>query len=67
MALAGPVSELIGLTPTFLLAGLAPPVLAAIAILAWRLPADELAHPLDSGGEPAVAGALSDEDQLDPV
>ncbi|MGK5170094.1 MFS transporter [Geodermatophilus sp. CPCC 205761] len=47
MALAGPVSELIGLTATFLVAGLVPPVLAAIAVLAARLPADELAHPLD--------------------
>ncbi|MGK5114008.1 MFS transporter [Geodermatophilus sp. CPCC 205506] len=47
MALAGPVSELIELTATFLVAGLVPPVLAAIAVLAARLPADELAHPLD--------------------
>ena len=54
MALAGPVSELIGLTPTFLLAGLGPPVLAAIAIVAWRLPADEIAHPLTIGDEPDV-------------
>jgi MFS family permease len=62
MALAGPVSELIGLTPTFLLAGLAPPVLGALVILVWRLPADELAHPLDHEGEPvpdeAPAGEL---------
>jgi predicted MFS family arabinose efflux permease len=47
MALAGPVSELIGRTATFLVGGLAPPVLAVIAILAARLPADEIAHPLD--------------------
>jgi predicted MFS family arabinose efflux permease len=47
MALAGPVSELVGLTGTFLLAGLVPPVLAVAAVLAWRLPADEIAHPLD--------------------
>ncbi|SFK41188.1 MFS transporter [Geodermatophilus ruber] len=47
MALAGPVSEGIGLTATFLVAGLVPPVLAVVAILAARLPADELAHPLD--------------------
>jgi predicted MFS family arabinose efflux permease len=51
MALAGPVSELIGLTATFLLAGLGPPVLGVIAIIAWRLPADEIAHPLDTGDE----------------
>jgi hypothetical protein len=47
MALAGPVSQTVGLTGTFLLAGLVPPVLALAAVLAWRLPADELAHPLD--------------------
>jgi MFS family permease len=47
MALAGTVSEVIGLTTTFLVAGLAPPVLAVVAIVAARLPADELAHPLD--------------------
>jgi MFS family permease len=47
MALAGTVSEVIGLTTTFLLAGLAPPVMAVVAIVAARLPADESAHPLD--------------------
>jgi MFS family permease len=47
MALAGTVSEVIGLTATFLVAGLAPPLMAAVAIVAARLPADELAHPLD--------------------
>jgi hypothetical protein len=64
MALAGPVSELIGLTPTFLLAGLGPPVLAAIAILAWRLPADEIAHPLDTGDEPDVTEATPELDRV---
>ena len=48
MALAGTVSEVIGLTTTFLLAGLVPPVLAVVAILAARLP-DEIAHPLEPG------------------
>jgi MFS family permease len=47
MALAGTVSEVIGLTATFLIAGLAPPMMAVVAILAARLPADELEHPLD--------------------
>src|SRR3954447_26487847 len=47
MALAGTVSEVVGLTTVFLVAGLAPMVMAAIAIVAARLPADELAHPLD--------------------
>ena len=50
MALAGPASELLGLTAVFLVAGLAPPVLASVAVLAARLPADEIAHPLDDGG-----------------
>jgi predicted MFS family arabinose efflux permease len=54
MALAGPVSGLVGLTGTFLLAGLVPTVLAVAAILVWRLPADELAHPLDLPAEPPV-------------
>jgi hypothetical protein len=47
MALAGPVSELIGLRGTFLLGGLAPTLLAVAAILGARMPADEVAHPLD--------------------
>ncbi|MDT0203037.1 MFS transporter [Nocardioides sp. AE5] len=47
MALAGPVSELIGMQETFLLAGTLPMVIAVIAIVWARLPADEVAHPLD--------------------
>jgi hypothetical protein len=54
MALAGTVSQAVGLTGTFLVAGLAPPVLAVVAILAARLPADELAHPLDGDGPATV-------------
>ena len=46
MALAGPVSELLGLQTTFLIAGLAPVVFAVVALLWARLPQDELAHPL---------------------
>ena len=57
MALAGPVSGMIGLTGTFLLAGLVPPVLAVVAVLAWRLPADELAHPLDRGPDAERVGS----------
>jgi MFS family permease len=65
MALAGTVSEVIGLTTTFLVAGLAPPLMAVVAIVAARLPADELAHPLDvpATAEPAPEG----EQQLDRV
>ena len=59
MALAGPVSGLIGPTATFFVAGLAPPVLAVVALLAARLPADEVAHPLDDRppGGPAAGTA----------
>jgi MFS family permease len=47
MALAGPVSDAIGLENTFLLAGVTPIVFAVVAIVWARLPEDELAHPLD--------------------
>lgn len=46
MAVAGPVADTIGLRNTFLVAGLAPMVIAVIAILWARLPEDELANPL---------------------
>jgi MFS family permease len=46
MALAGPVSDAIGLRTTFLIAGILPGVAAVVATIAARLPADELAHPL---------------------
>jgi predicted MFS family arabinose efflux permease len=46
MALAGPVSDLIGLRTTFYIAGLVPGVVAAVAIVWARMPQDELAHPL---------------------
>ena len=51
MALAGPIGELVGLAPTFLVAGIVPVFLAAGAILIARLPADEIAHPLDAQPE----------------
>jgi hypothetical protein len=49
MAAAGPVSAVIGLETTFILAGLLPVGFAVAAILLARMPADELAHPLDEG------------------
>jgi MFS family permease len=58
MALAGTVGGAIGLTTTFLLAGLLPPVLAAVAIVAARLPDDEIAHPLDAGAGESEAALL---------
>lgn len=47
MALAGPVSEAIGLRNTFLIAGIVPGIVAIVAIIWAKLPQDELAHPLD--------------------
>lgn len=48
MAVAGPVGEAIGLPLTFVLAGVVPVFLGVAALLIWRLPADEIAHPLDT-------------------
>jgi MFS family permease len=58
MAVAGPVGELLGIPMTFVLAGLIPVFLAAAAILGWRLPADEIAHPLDAPADPEETEAL---------
>lgn len=46
MALAGPVSHAIGVTTTFVIAGVAPVVFAVVAVFWARLPEDELANPL---------------------
>lgn len=46
MALAGPVSELIGIRTTFLIAAVVPGVTAVVATVWAKLPADEIAHPL---------------------
>ena len=46
MALAGPVSELLGLRTTFYIAGIVPGVVAVVAIIWAKLPQDEIAHPL---------------------
>ncbi|MET1051990.1 MAG: MFS transporter [Mycetocola sp.] len=47
MAVAGPVGEAIGLAPAFLAAGVIPVILAVATILFFRLPRDEIRHPLD--------------------
>ena len=52
MALAGPVGVAIGNAPVFLVAGLAPVALAVLTIVIFRMPKDELAHPLDQLPEP---------------
>ena len=46
MALAGPVADAIGLRNTFYIAGTVPLVVAVVATVWARLPADEIAHPL---------------------
>ena len=46
MAVAGPVSEAIGLRTTFFIAGVVPVVAAALAIWLAKLPQDEIANPL---------------------
>ncbi|HET7352170.1 MAG TPA: MFS transporter [Marmoricola sp.] len=46
MALAAPVSELLGLRTTFWIAGIVPGIVAVVAIVWARLPQDEVAHPL---------------------
>lgn len=48
MAIAGPVGEAVGIPLVFLVIGVVPVFLAAIALLAWRLPRDEIAHLLDA-------------------
>ena len=48
MALAVPVSHVIGLAGTFVGAGAIPAVLAIVFIVVAKLPADEIAHPLDA-------------------
>jgi MFS family permease len=57
LALAGPVSQAIGIRTTFAIAGIAPGVFAALAIVIWKLPHDELAHPLRDEPEPAPLAA----------
>ncbi len=47
MALAGPLGELVGIPIMFVIAGIAPLVLAALTLLIARLGPDELANPLD--------------------
>ncbi|MEV5052832.1 MFS transporter [Arthrobacter sp. LAR12-1-1.1] len=53
MALAGPAAEVLPLWLIFLVAGTVCPVMAAVAMVVARMPADELAHPLAGGAEEA--------------
>lgn len=54
MALAGPAAEVFPIWAIFLFAGGVCPVLAVIAMIAARMPRDELAHPLDPAPAPAA-------------
>ncbi|BDH55281.1 MFS transporter [Tsukamurella sp. PLM1] len=68
LALAGPVSHLIGLTTTFVLAAILPIPFAAAAILWARMGPDELAHPLgdDDTEDAAEDGAPEDGGTVEP-
>ncbi|MDQ5862050.1 MAG: MFS transporter [Actinomycetota bacterium] len=60
MALAGPAAEVFPIWAIFLFAGGVCPVLAVIAMIAARMPADELAHPLDKPVEVERTTAAGD-------
>ncbi|GGD10102.1 MFS transporter [Nocardioides daphniae] len=47
MALVGPLSDLIGVRETFWISALAPALMCVVFWLWARMPADEVAHPLD--------------------
>ena len=64
MALAGPAGQTVGLPVVFLVAGLAPLLIGAVAIIAARMPRDEIAHPLDTVGEPADSVTVQPEPEL---
>jgi MFS transporter, DHA3 family, tetracycline resistance protein len=46
MAIAGPLSKVVSMQTIFLVSGVAPVVLAAVAFCAARMPRDEIANPL---------------------
>jgi MFS family permease len=56
MALAGPAAEVVPVGLIFLVAGTVCPVMAAVAMIAARMRADEDAHPLEDGRESLDAG-----------
>jgi len=57
MALAGPVAALIGIAPTFAIAGLVSPLLAVATVFLAGMPRDEIAHPLATATATATATA----------
>jgi MFS family permease len=60
MALAGPVSVAIGVRTTFLIAGIVPGIIAVIAIIWAKMPADEIANPLPDDPEQQVEPEVVD-------
>ena len=46
MAVAGPLSKVVPVQLIFAVAGVGPVLLAAVALIAARMPRDEIAHPL---------------------
>ncbi len=56
MALAGPVAEVLPVWVIFLVAGTVCPVVAVVAMVVARMPADELAHPLAVSAEEPARG-----------
>jgi len=57
MAVAGPLGELFGFGPVFVVAGTVPIVLALITIVAARMPRDEIENPLDQTEDVGVGVA----------
>lgn len=60
MALAGPVAEVLPIWAIFLVAGGVCPILAVIAMIVARMPADELSHPLDAHADAERTTAAGD-------
>ena len=69
MALAGPVAALIGIAPTFAIAGLVSPLLAVATVFLAGMPRDEIAHPLATATATATANqpAVVDDEPGDRV
>lgn len=60
MALAGPAAEVLPIWAIFLVAGGVCPILAVIAMIVARMPADELSHPLDAPADAESTTAAGD-------
>lgn len=68
MALAGPAAEVVPTWVIFLVAGGVCPIMAMVAMVVARMPADELAHPLDRNSENrAPVASTQPVDSTEPV